>query len=255
MSTPTRLAAAQTVARAGDLSGNLARHLHLARSAAERGAALVLFPELSLTGYELELAADLALDEQDPRLDPLRELAAEADITLVVGAPVRCAERLHLAAVVLGPEGPDRLYTKQRLGAFPAHLAPRVPPPEPTVFVPGDRDPLLEGPYGRAALAICADTGLAGHADRAAARGATCYLASMFFTPPEWQDEARRLSGFAATHRMHVLMANHGAPTGGLDAAGGSAAWGPDGELLQRLPGPGEGLLVVDLPHGSRPVV
>ncbi len=67
------LAAAQAVSIAGDLPANIARHLAFMRQAAERGVEFLLFPELSLTGYERSLAAGLAITPGDPVLAPLRE--------------------------------------------------------------------------------------------------------------------------------------------------------------------------------------
>ena len=42
---------------------------------------------------------------------------------------------------------------------------------------------------------------------------------------------------------MDVLMANHAAPSGGYDVAGGSA-WAAGGALLARADGPGEYLVI-----------
>lgn len=65
------LAAAQTAPIRGDVEANLRQHAHLVRAAAEQGAEILVFPELSLTGYELNLAAELAFAEDDARLAPL----------------------------------------------------------------------------------------------------------------------------------------------------------------------------------------
>ena len=83
------IAVAQTRPVAGDVPSNLDEHLDLARIAASEGAQVVVFPELSLVGYELDLADGLAFSEDDPRLSPLLDLAASRGTTLVVGAPVR----------------------------------------------------------------------------------------------------------------------------------------------------------------------
>ncbi len=241
------IALAQTTPRAGDLAANLAQHLELASRAADEGASLVVFPELSLTGYELDLAAELAHDPQDERLAPLRELASARQLTLVVGAPLLREGRLHLAAFVL--EGArERHYTKRHLGTFPASVNPGgpVPPPEPSVFAPGALDPLLAHAGRSAALAICADTGRPSHPAAAAARGAQLYLASMFFTPGELADEHAKLARIAAEHALLVAAANFGGPSGGLPSAGGSAAWAPGGALLAQLPERGAGLLLLE---------
>jgi len=240
------VAAAQTVPVAGDLDANLADHVRFVRAAADEGMRLLVFPELSLTGYELDRAADLSFSQTDPRLDSLRALASANSLALVVGAPVRVEGQLHIGAFLLKPDRTVSLYTKQRLGAFPADANPDgpVPPAEDTVFRPGDHDPLLELDGHTAAVAVCADTGDAEHPERAAARGADTYIASMFFTPRELDEESARLQGYAERHAMAVVLANYGGPTGGLPAAGGSAVWSPDGQRVVQAERAGPALVV-----------
>ncbi|RQX35997.1 carbon-nitrogen hydrolase family protein, partial [Micromonospora chalcea] len=60
MRTPLRIAVAQPLTRSGDVAGNAARHADAVRAAAAR---VVVFPEMSLTGYELDAAP---LDPDDP---------------------------------------------------------------------------------------------------------------------------------------------------------------------------------------------
>lgn len=67
------LVAAQCVVRAGDVEANLAMHLDFMQRAGELGATLVVFPELSLTGYEPALASVLAQPVGSHVLDPLRK--------------------------------------------------------------------------------------------------------------------------------------------------------------------------------------
>lgn len=244
MKAPLALAAAQTVPRPGDVGANLEVHVRLARMAAAVGARVVVFPELSLTGYELELAEHLAFAEDDERLRPLTELASALRITLVVGAPLRLGESLHIGAFIVSPRG-TVVYTKRHLGAFGPEVNPGgpVPPAEATVFRPGNQDPLVALGGHHAAVAVCADTGQATHPAAAAKRGADVYLASMFFTPPEFAGECKKLRGYAQSHGMHVAMANYGGPTGGLPAAGGSAIWTAGGKPVGQLPGTGPGIV------------
>src|SRR5437016_2978159 len=113
------IAVAQTCPVAGDVQANLDEHIRLARLAAREGAQIVVFPELSLTGYEPALAESLTFSECDPRLSPLLELAASQGTILVVGAPVRVGSLLHIGAFILYPTRTIELYTKHHLGAFP----------------------------------------------------------------------------------------------------------------------------------------
>ena len=232
--------------------------------AASSGAQLVVFPELSLTGYELDLACDLAFSENDPRLCPLLEASSSSSVTLVVGAPVRIGQQMHIGAFIIRRDQTTAIYTKRRLGAFPpsASCDGIVPPAEATVFSPGDRDPLIQVSGRIASVAICADIGEPSHPEQAARRGATIYLASMFVIPSEFDGDVARLEGYSAMHSMVVALANYGSPSGGLTSAGRSTIWSASGDLLAQLPSSGSGVAVVTearrrlahkVVHGPRP--
>ena len=238
---------AQTCPTPGNVAANLAEHILLVQLAAAYGAGVILFPELSLTGYELVFADEVAMSEDDPRLGALLDAASSCAITVVAGAPVRIGSDLHIGAFVLQPEGTRLLYTKQHLGAFgeSALCDGSLPPPERSIFQPGARDPLVQLGEGSAALAICADTGRASHPQRAAERGAETYLASMFVIPSEFDGNCARLRQCAVHHSMLVALANFGSSTGGLAAAGRSSIWSADGVLRAQLPSSGAGIAVV----------
>jgi len=250
------VAVAQSCPVPGDVQANVKEHIELAQRAAREGASIVLFPELSLTGYELALAERLAFTEVDPRLNPLREVAQAYKATLVVGAPVRIGPALHIGAFLLGVEGSLQLYTKHRLGAFPPSavcdsVAGDVPPAESTVFEPGDRNPLLVREGLTAAVAVCADIGRPAHAELAARRGANLYLASMFVIPSDFDSDTEKLARYAGQHRMMTAFANFGSPSGGLRSAGRSTLWSESGERLIQLDEHGSGIaLVTKTEHG-----
>jgi predicted amidohydrolase len=239
------LAAAQTIAVPGDVAANVAHHVRLVHAAAQARARVLVFPELSLTGYELVLAPALAFSRTDGRLTPFLELAATYQMTIVVGAPVRLDE-LYIGAFIVAPGGTIDLYTKHHLGAFPPGVSPNgvVPPAEATVFQPGTLNPLVRVAGGTAAVAVCADVGRPEHAHSASARGADIYLASMFVIPSDFAGDASRLQAYAARHSMAVVFSNYGDRTGGLPSAGRTAIWSQHGELLVQLPRSGAGIAV-----------
>ncbi|MCA9666418.1 MAG: carbon-nitrogen hydrolase family protein [Myxococcales bacterium] len=248
------LAVAQTVPVAGDVAANLEAHVALASMAADEGAELVLFAELSLTGYELERAAELAFFPDDARLHALRQLARARALTIVAGAPLRVDGALAIAALAFAPDGSTAIYTKRHLGAFAAADNPGgpVPPAEASVFSAGRRDPLLPLAGGAmAALAICADVGRAEHGSAAAARGASVYLASMFVIPSDLARDRARLRQRSREHEMVVAFANYGGPSGGLPAAGCSAIYSERGELLGELASGGAGVGVALARRGA----
>jgi predicted amidohydrolase len=237
---------AQICSVRGDVRANVVEHLHLVELAAGFGADVVVFAELSLTGYELDLGDQLAMSENDARLVPLLDAASSRGLTIIVGAPVRVAEHLHIGAFIIQPDRTVALYTKQHLGAFDdnARCDGNVPPPEATFFEPGALDPRVRFGNALAAVAICADTSRASHPDRAARSGAKAYLASMFVIPSEFESSSARLKRYAEKHHMLVALANFGSPTGGLAAAGRSSIWSEGGDLVAQLPSTGSGVAV-----------
>lgn len=98
---PLRIALAQVAPRLGDLEANLARHHELLAAARDRGAGLVVFPELGLTGYQLQdLASEVAMRLDDPRLASL--VAATGGLSAVVSFVEESADhRLFIAAALL----------------------------------------------------------------------------------------------------------------------------------------------------------
>ncbi len=96
-----RIALAQIAPRLGDLEANLARHHELLGTARADGAALVVFPELGLTGYLLQdLAAEVAMRLDDPRLAELA--AATHGLSAVVSFVEESTDhRLFIAAALL----------------------------------------------------------------------------------------------------------------------------------------------------------
>lgn len=64
-----KLIAAQILPVPGEYEKNITRHIDVIHLAASQGANLVLFPELSLTGYEPRLAEVLAVHPSDGRFD------------------------------------------------------------------------------------------------------------------------------------------------------------------------------------------
>lgn len=247
------IAIAQTCPVAGDVTANVQDHLRLARIAASEGAQLLVFPELSLTGYELSVAGDLAFSEYDERVAPLIEVASAWSLTLIVGAPVRLGSTLHIGAFILYPDRKTELYTKHRLGAF-AERASRdgvVPPAEATVFQPGDRNPLVRVAGGTAAIAICADAGEPAHAQQASDRGAQAYLVSMFAIRSEFDRDSAKLRRYAMRYSIPVALANYGCATGGLAAAGRSSIWAETGALLLQLNAGGSGVGIATRSSGG----
>ena len=231
-----RVAVAQTRPVAGDVTRNLVGHLRCVEVAAQLGAGRLAFPELSLTGYEPALAAELAIDADDARLAPLRAAAERYAMTIIVGAPTSCTGGVCISSLVIEPSGERGVYSKQFLHAD-----------EEPFFVAGPRRQHLLGERGEIALAICYELSVAEHAAAAAACGASVYLASVAKTAAGVQRAHARMAEIARTHGMAALLANCVGVADGVACAGGSAAWNARGDLLAQLDADTEGVLVLDV--------
>ena len=232
------------------------QHVRLVHVAAEEQAQVLVFPELSLTGYELDLADDLAFSQDDPRLAPLVEAASSYSMTLIVGAPVRIGSRLHIGAFIVSPDRTVEVYTKHHLGAFPTsaqpgwHRAPcgsdglssrRPEPPRPV-----RRQHRRGGGVRRYAPTVTS----AGR-QRTGARGPTSRACSSF--RPISRRTPRTSRTYAVRHSMTVVFANYGGPSGGLASGGRSAIWSETGELLAQLEAIGAGVAIaIESPAGWR---
>lgn len=98
---PIRVALAQMAPALGHLDANLERHHALLDEARAGGADLVVFPELGLTGYQLQdLAAEVALRLDDSRL--ARLVRATDGLSAIVSFVEESADhRLFIAAALL----------------------------------------------------------------------------------------------------------------------------------------------------------
>jgi predicted amidohydrolase len=228
----TTIALAQIAAEKGDIEANIQKHLQMIDIASRHESAFIVFPELSLTGYEPTLARELSFDLRDHRLDPLREACRRKQITVIAGAPIRQFNNLVLGAFVLLPYGTGTVYSKRYLH-----------PGEDRVFVPHDWNPLLVHKEDVISLAICADINNPLHAKTAYENNSTVYIASVLVTPNGYTDDTAVLKKHAREYHMTVMMANYCGFTGGYEAAGGSIVIDSHGKTIAALDRSKEGIL------------
>ena len=77
-----KICIAQTRAVKGDIEANLVNHKKVIELSASHGAEMIIFPELSLTGYEPELANALARNKDDEQLNELQQASDEKNIMI-----------------------------------------------------------------------------------------------------------------------------------------------------------------------------
>jgi predicted amidohydrolase len=220
---PLRIAAAQSVSVPGDVAANVEMHCRFIVEAATAGIDVLVFPELSLSGYELPLLRTCAVQPADAVLAPIRELVCSTGMTVVVGAPVLLGtQRARIGAITFFPGGQTAIYCKQYLH-----------PGEEVFAEPGELGSPVHKICGETcAVAICADTAHTEHAQAASDAGASVYLASVLVSEAGYPTDSALLRSYATRHGMATLVSNHGGPTGGYLVVASRSMDGWSGELI-----------------------
>lgn len=223
MSEELTVTVTQPVTQPGELAENVLRH---AAAVVAAGARIVVFPELSLTGYDLD--AHL-VDPADPRLAPLEVACARTGSLALAGAPVGGDGGPFIAMLAIGAGGDDQrartriVYRKRWLGDQEAAR-----------FQPGDGPTALDVDGWRVALGICKDTGEGEHVQGVVALEPDLYVAGLVDTPDWVPEQERRAQLIAASAGVPVAFAASasGGRSGYEVTSGRSRIWSATGELL-----------------------
>ena len=228
-----KIGVAQTKPIKGDITANIIQHKRLIALAVEQGADILVFPELSITGYEPELAKELATTPDDNRFDDFQLISNGSRITIGIGAPLQAENGVLIGLVIFQPDKPRIVYAKRFLHAD------EVP-----FFVPGNSPVFLSNGEVKVAFSICYELSVAEHAAHAHDQEATVYLSSVAKTAAGAAKAIETLRGIAGQYGMTVLMSSCIGPCDNFDAGGRSAVINNQGKLLTQLDDTHEGVLI-----------
>ncbi len=231
-----KICVAQTHPVKGDIQGNIENHKKLIGHAVENNADLIIFPELSLTGYEPTLAKELAITKEDNRLDDFQILSDANEISIGVGAPTKSDSGICISMILFQPNKLRKIYSKKYLHAD-----------EEPFFVSGDNFPCLTIKETKIAFAICYEISIEEHAERAHKDGATIYIASVAKFESGIEKALQRLASIASDYKMTVLMSNCVGNSDGQKCAGKTSIWNSNGVLMNQLNESEEGILIVEV--------
>jgi predicted amidohydrolase len=245
-----RVALAQMEPTLGDVSTNVLRHLRLAREAIRRRADLVVFPELSLTGYRLQdLVTEVALPvDASGALRPLLETSRR--IAMVIGLVEESeGHRYYNSAVYLDGGRISHVHRKAYLPTYGMFEEGRY-------FAPGDSLRAFRSRQGRFGMLICEDLWHSSSSLALAQDGAD-YLAVIANSPTQGIDSSDALASrstwrdilrvTARLQTIFVLWANRVGFEDGINFGGGSCVMDPFGRLIAQAHVLEEELLVCDL--------
>jgi predicted amidohydrolase len=230
-----RICAAQTRPVKGDVQTNIANHKKLIDVAITDRAETVIFPELSITSYEPELAKELAIDPSDSMLDDFQRISDTKLITIGVGVPTKNNKAVSISMVLFQPGKARYVYSKKYLHSD-----------EEPFFAIGQSSAGLIGDEANIALAICYELSVPEHAEAAVRSGAKFYLASVAKSAGGVEKAAQRLSEVAKKYSIPALMANCVGPSDNFESVGKSSVWDETGSLLGQLNNTNEGILIYD---------
>jgi NAD+ synthase (glutamine-hydrolysing) len=251
------LALAQINTVLGDVEKNLEKHLTLIDQAHDQGSDLIVFPELSLTGYMLQdLASAVALHptETDPVFNQLLEASQSIDV--IVGfVEEDLRNRFYIASAYLSGGKIVHIHHKVYLPTYGLFDEGRF-------FAAGDGINAFDTRFGRVGMLICEDFWHASLPYLLWLDGADIF----FFTsaspgrglPSEakngqagkldsarWVDDINR--AYAGFFTSFVVHTNRVGYEDGLNFWGGASVFNPDGEIVIQGPQHSEALVKAEL--------
>jgi predicted amidohydrolase len=215
--------------------------------AAHPTAELAVFPELFLTGYDLEAAAGRAIAPVHPALAALRETAARTGTAVVAGfAELLPDGGLANSVACIDTDGAwAGTYRK-------THLFGR----EGEVFRAGERLLAVELAGRRIGLLVCFDVEFPEPARALAFEGAELLVTVSANMTPYGPDHDLAARARALDNRLPHVYVNRAGSEGGFDFVGASMAIGPDGGPLLTLgPSADAAVAELDLDAGRAPDV
>jgi len=228
------LACGQFVPEPGNIAANRATMLGQMEDAARQGAALIVFPELALTGYlPPNEVAPLAVRVQGDELAPLRQAAARLGLGVAIGMAELNGDTRYNSLVYVNAQGEvEHVYRKLHLWDTERLWA-----------TPGDGLGTFSAEGVRAGMWICYDTRFPEAGRLVAAGGGTLALVATAWLGPaaEWELAVRAR---ALDNGMYVAASALQGTYAGNRFVGPSLIADPHGNVLARLPEGRTGVII-----------
>jgi len=230
-----KIATAQTKPIKGSIPANIESHKKMIALAVSYNSDAIFFPELSLTGYEPELAKELAVDQDDLFFDDFQKISDENKITIGVGMPTKTISGIQISMMIFQPEKSRQIYSKQQLHAdeFP-------------FFVNGANQIILTVGNHKIAPAICYESLQPDHSENAVKFGAEIYLPSVAKSQNGVDKAMIHYPAVAKKFSIPVLMSNCVGDCDNFTSVGQSSVWTKQGKLAGQLDDQSEGILIFD---------
>ena len=230
-----KICLAQTQSKAGNIQENIANHLKFVERAIVYKADLIIFPELSITNYEPQLAKTLATKVEDNLFNPFQELSNEYGVVIGVGMPTNTTNGINISLLIFQPNKERDVYSKQLLHQD-----------EEPYFLAGDKQTILTIKGKQIALGICYETLQEDHFVNTIQKGVDIYIASVAKSKKGVKEASEFFSKKAKAHGLPIMMVNCIGACDDFESAGQSAVWNAKGELVSQLDSNHQGILIYD---------
>jgi predicted amidohydrolase len=238
-----RIAVAVADSEMGRPLKNLERMIPFVRAAKQKGAKIICFPEMNISGYSSEkIAGKMAQTIPGPISQHLLEMAQNEGMVILAGlAEKDAAGRLFASHLVAKPDGMAGVYRKIQIA-----------PPERAVFSAGRKIPLFKTDGLTFGIQLCYDAHFPELSTKMAEKGA-----DLIFIPhasPRGTEEEKRnswmrhLPARAFDNSVFIVAFNQtGEYKKGVRFPGVAIIIGPSGNVIKEYTGGHERLIVVDL--------
>lgn len=244
--TPFTACIVQTTSGPYDKEGNLNRAFRAMEEARAKGASLILFPEMFLTGYLIrdrlaELAETL---ESGPAVAALKAKAKELDMAVVVGLPVLDREggKPHNSVIFIDRDGTI---------AGAAHKTHMFGGEE-KMFDPGNQHKAFDTSFGRVGILVCYDGEFPETARSLALDGAEILCMCAANMSPFEDYHAVYMRARAMENMVHTLYCNYVGDEKRFHYCGQSCAYDPAGKPLAEAGTQEETMLCVTVDPAKR---
>ena len=229
-----------------DFDANVERSVSAVETARERGADIIVLPELCLSGYMFDTVDEVqscAVTTTHPVFSRWAQALAGSPGLVVGGFAERSGSDVHISAALVSATGVQAVYRK-------THLWNR----EKRFFTAGtDAPPIVDTDFGRVGVLICYDLEFPEMARSLAMRGA-----DLIAVPTNWALDARPYGdeppqvmlarAAARANHVYVACADRSGRERDQEFTGGSAVIDTDGWVLERPDSAGFALAPLALP-------
>ncbi|WP_018665295.1 carbon-nitrogen hydrolase family protein [Heyndrickxia acidiproducens] len=232
------IAIAQFTPHLGDKSYNLQKMDAMMALAEKHQAELILFPELSLTGYSISKELDTFAEPATGKSIRFMQNACKNHrIHALFSFPEARAGAFHIAAALIDDKGKIiGIYRK-------SHLFDK----ETEAFQPGDVLSIFETKLGKLGCMICYDLEFPEAARELRLKGADLILVPLANMSPYENNQSIYAQSRAMENQVPVVLCNRTGDENGMHFFGESVAVDGNGSVIKKL-GNGERLEIVHVP-------